>query len=83
VTAPSDAYTLRAVKMHTGTILSTILSDDFTNSNPSACPATNYELVDSEGNALDAAITAYVSINGDNKIEVDEASYPGGLDVSI
>jgi hypothetical protein len=78
-----EAYTLSAVETHTGRIksLTTPLAD-FVNSNAFACPVT-FSLVDTEGAPISADIEAYMSINSDGEVEVDEASYPGGADVSI
>lgn len=53
MTVPADVYALEAVETGTNTVLSTVLSDDFTNSNPNGCPVT-FSLKDSEGNELDA-----------------------------
>ena len=55
---------------------STKPKDDFTNSNPSGCPIT-FSIVDSEGGELEADVAAFISINADGLVEVDEANYPG------
>lgn len=78
-----SVYTFEAVRDFTGQHLSsTRPSEDVSNSNPSACPAT-YSLVDSRGDPLEAEVAAFVSLNADGYIQVDEASYPGGEVVSV
>jgi hypothetical protein len=57
-------------------------SVDFVNSNAFACDV-RYSIVDTEGEPITEDIAAYLSINSDGDIAVDEASYPGGVDVSL
>jgi hypothetical protein len=69
--------------MHTGTILSdTKPSDDFINSDTIVCPIT-FSLVDADGADIDEATAAFLSIDSDGKIAIDESAYPGGPDISL
>ena len=61
---------------------STKPQDDFTNSDPSVCPIT-WSIVNSEGGELEANVAAFISINADGNIAVDESQYPGGIDLSL
>lgn len=51
--------------------------DDFVNLNPYACPAT-YSIVDGFYEPISGAVAAYVSINADGYLQIDENAYPGG-----
>lgn len=83
MTVTEDAYAFEAVETFTGTVLSkTKPFDDFKNSNPSACPIT-FSLVDADGVDIDEATAAFVSIDDNGLIAIDESSYPGGADISI
>lgn len=64
-------------------VTSSILADDFTNSNPSACPAMMYNLLASSDTALSVEMQAWLTINSDGKIQVDETNYPGGDEVNV
>jgi hypothetical protein len=61
---------------------STKPQDDFTNSDPSVCPTT-WSIVNSEGGELEEEVAAFISINADGNIAVDESKYPGGIDLSL
>lgn len=50
--------------------------DNFTNSNTLACPIT-WSIVDSEGSELEADVAAFIQLNDDGFIQVDESQYPG------
>jgi len=50
--------------------------DDITNNDPSVCPTT-WSIVNSEGGELETDVAAFISINADGKIAVDESQYPG------
>lgn len=64
-------------------VTSSTLADDFTNSNPSACPAQQYNLLASADVALPVETQNWLTINSDGKIQVDETKYPGGDDVNV
>lgn len=56
--------------------------DDFTNSDETVCPIT-FSLVDSDGADIDEATAAFVSINDDGLVAINEPTYPGGADISL
>jgi uncharacterized surface anchored protein len=53
---------------------STKPQDDFTNSEPTLCKPT-FSIVDSDGNALNEA---FVTLNENGDIQIEENAYPGG-----